>query len=47
MSVITLSADLSDPLLAMLLKNKNCVDAIEVGPWFNVEQICAVRQLLP
>jgi hypothetical protein len=47
MSVINLSADLSDPLLAVLLKDRHCVDAVEVGPWFSVEQICAVRQLLP
>ncbi len=47
MPAILLSADLSDALLSLLERDKNIVDAVEVGPWFTPGQIRAYRQLLP
>lgn len=42
-----LSADLSDALLALMQNDVHLVDAVEVGPWFTVQQIRNYRQLLP
>ena len=42
-----LSADLSDALLALMQKDEHLVDAVEVGPWFTVQQIRNYRQSLP
>jgi uncharacterized protein (UPF0276 family) len=45
--VIQLSADLSDPLLELIRSHEAPIDAVEVGPWFSVQQICRYRQALP
>jgi uncharacterized protein (UPF0276 family) len=44
---VQLTADLSDPLLALIRDNEAPIDAIEVGPWFSVRQIRDYRQALP
>jgi uncharacterized protein (UPF0276 family) len=45
--VIQLTADLSDPLLDLVRDDKAPIDAVEVGPWFSVQQIRDYRQMLP
>jgi uncharacterized protein (UPF0276 family) len=45
--VIQLTTDLSDPLLELIHDNDAPIDAVEVGPWFSVEQIRNYRQILP
>jgi uncharacterized protein (UPF0276 family) len=44
---IQLTTNLSDPLFELIRDNKAPIDAIEVGPWFNVRQIRDYRQALP
>ena len=45
--MIQLAADLSDPLLELIRHNRVLVDAVEVGPWFTVQQIYQYRRMLP
>ena len=45
--VIQLTTNLSDPLLELIHRNKAPIDAVEVGPWFTVQQIRDYRQMLP
>ncbi|MGC1378381.1 MAG: DUF692 family multinuclear iron-containing protein [Anaerolineales bacterium] len=45
--MIQLTTDLSDPLLELIHDNNAPVDAVEVGPWFSVEQIRNYRKMLP
>ena len=45
--MILLSADLSEPLLELLRRQSDLVDALEVGPWFSQAQIQEYRQALP
>jgi uncharacterized protein (UPF0276 family) len=45
--VIRLTTDLSDPLLELIHGGQAPIDAVEVGPWFTVQQIHAYRQKLP
>jgi len=45
--VIQLTTDLSNPLLELLRNHETPIDAVEVGPWFSVEQICDYRKILP
>ena len=47
MTAILLSTDLSDALLCLLGEDKNIIDAVEVGPWFTPQQVCAYRKSLP
>lgn len=44
---IKLSADLCDALLNLMATQGKWVDAVEIGPWFTVDQIRAYRQLMP
>lgn len=45
--MIQLAADLSNPLLELIRDNHAPIDAVEVGPWFSVEQICNYRKTVP
>ena len=45
--MIQLTTDLSDPLLELIRNNEAPIDAVEVGPWFTVQQIRDYRQTLP
>jgi aminoglycoside N3'-acetyltransferase/uncharacterized protein (UPF0276 family) len=45
--VIQLAVDLSDPLLELVRGGQVRIDAVEVGPWFSMQQIRAYRQALP
>jgi uncharacterized protein (UPF0276 family) len=45
--MIQLTTNLSDPLLELVHNNEASIDAVEVGPWFNVQQIRDYRQILP
>jgi uncharacterized protein (UPF0276 family) len=45
--VIQLTTDLSDPLLELVHNNETPIDAVEVGPWFSVQQIRDYRHMLP
>ena len=45
--MIQLTTDLSDPLLELVRTNAAPIDAVEVGPWFSVQQIRDYRQMLP
>ena len=45
--VIQLTTDLSDPLLDLVRDDKAPIDAVEVGPWFSVQQIRDYRRMLP
>jgi uncharacterized protein (UPF0276 family) len=42
-----LVADLSEALLDLMASEKFIVQAVEVGPWFSVEQVSAYRRKLP
>jgi uncharacterized protein len=42
-----LIADLSEILLELMTENPSIVDAVEVGPWFSIEQISTYRHKLP
>ncbi len=42
-----LTTDLSDPLLELIRDNAAPIDAVEVGPWFSVQQIRDYRHRLP
>ena len=45
--MIQLTTNLSDPLLELLRHSAAPIDAVEVGPWFSVQQIRDYRQRLP
>ena len=45
--MIKLTTNLSDPLLELIHDGLAPIDAVEVGPWFSVPQICNYRQMLP
>ncbi len=45
--MIQLTADLSDPLLELVHNDEAPLDAVEVGPWFSVQQIHNYRHMLP
>ena len=45
--MIQLTTDLSEPLLELIHRNEAPIDAVEVGPWFSVQQIQDYRQVLP
>lgn len=45
--VIQLTTNLSDPLLELVRNNEAPIDAVEVGPWFSVQQIRDYRKILP
>jgi uncharacterized protein (UPF0276 family) len=45
--VIRLTTNLSDPLLDLVRNNAAPIDAVEVGPWFSVQQIRDYRHRLP
>jgi uncharacterized protein (UPF0276 family) len=45
--VIQLSTNLSDPLLELIGEDAAPIDAVEVGPWFSVQQIRDYRRTLP
>jgi uncharacterized protein (UPF0276 family) len=42
-----LTTNLSEPLLDLIHRNQAPIDAVEVGPWFSVQQIRDYRQMLP
>jgi len=46
-AVIQLTTNLCDPLLELVRHNAAPIDAVEVGPWFSVQQIRDYRQMLP
>ncbi len=46
-NVFQLSADLSDPLFSLLSVRPALVDAVEIGPWFTLEQARDYRRRLP
>ncbi|MBN1579865.1 MAG: DUF692 family protein [Anaerolineae bacterium] len=45
--MVQLSTNLSDSLLELIRHDEVPVDAVEVGPWFSVQQIRQYRQMLP
>ena len=45
--MIQLTTNLSDPLLELLRHSAAPIDAVEVGPWFSVQQIRDYRHMLP
>jgi uncharacterized protein (UPF0276 family) len=45
--LIQLTTNLSDPLLELVHNNEAPINAVEVGPWFSVQQIRDYRQMLP
>lgn len=45
--MIQLATNLSDPLLELVYNDEAPIDAVEVGPWFSVQEICDYRQALP
>ena len=45
--MLQLTTDLSDALLELIHAKEAPIDAVEVGPWFSVEQIRGYRQTLP
>jgi uncharacterized protein (UPF0276 family) len=47
MPSILFSADLSDALFELLRKNEITIDAVEVGPWFTIDQVSTYRSILP
>lgn len=42
-----LTADLSEPLIDLFLKEPKIVDGVEVGPWYRPEEVDWYRQSLP
>lgn len=45
--MIQLTTDLSDPILELIHEGQAPVDAVEVGPWFDLQQTETYRQELP
>lgn len=45
--MIQLTANISEGLISLIREKSVQIDAVEVGPWFSVEQILKYRQQLP
>lgn len=45
--MVTLAANLSDPLISLIEAGDVSFDMIEVGPWYTVDSICSIKQKYP